>query len=779
MNPKRKTRTIQSVYKKYWDNAQSNSNQPKTKEVIVFTTWGLVFSIIVSSICFMWNNCMNVQFIPGNLSKTKIITEVPFEFESKVKTNRLREQKKRQARNVYEINEKKYDNFIKTLKFLDERMECFSYENVLSERGRNDIKEFVNEFNAASPIKVEWQDVALLVSSLDQIERTQIFQECVSMLREIAHDGVFYDDSVQQSSINASNLYGFRIKGRQQQHVRTQEGALHYMRMHLLSLDLDKDIVTILFKILKQGVKPNLVYDPEESKIDMNLIVRSVKPVIVRYDVGDIILEQNVVINQESYESLIAYQKALKSASNKGYGLYDTFFSKSFLALIATVIVFLGIKVTCPKIPILTRKRFFILACLTIFQLIILRLFTQFGELDIFIRNFTLIHALYCIAPFMFAPAMATLLFGAVYGLIVSVITVILYTLMLSRPIDFCLVILVTCLSLVTLLENVKLKSKIFVCSLYAGVVFAISIITHGIFTQLDNRVMLLQVGSAFLMAFLTAILTVTFFPFFEHIFSEHTDISLLKLTDYANPLLQQLQLIAPGTYQHSLVVSNLSEQVAGSIKANKVICKAAALFHDIGKINKPEYFIENQSNHINLHDQQTPYISSLIIRNHVKEGVSLAEIAKLPKIVIDIIREHHGTTVTQFFYDKACSEVLNEIDKTNMTQKEIDRYLKDKVDKSSFRYDGPRPRTKESAIVMLSDSIEAASRSLKKVTHQNIENLVDIIFFNKISDHQLDECPITLDELRTLKKAFSFTLLSMLHSRINYSNNDFNTKKV
>jgi putative nucleotidyltransferase with HDIG domain len=206
-------------------------------------------------------------------------------------------------------------------------------------------------------------------------------------------------------------------------------------------------------------------------------------------------------------------------------------------------------------------------------------------------------------------------------------------------------------------------------------------------------------------------------------------------------------------------------------------VCKVAALFHDLGKLVKPEYFIENQSNHVNPHDQQTSYISSLIIRSHAREGVAIASEAELPKIIIEAISEHHGTTVTRFFYDKAHRELLSEIDTANMTAREIDNYLRDKLDKSSFRYDGPRPRSKETAIIMLADSVEASSRSLSKVTHQNIENLVENVFSAKMLDHQLDECPVTFDEIKSLKKAFSFTLLNMLHSRINYGGNESDVK--
>ncbi|MDR2721119.1 MAG: HDIG domain-containing protein [Puniceicoccales bacterium] len=743
---------------------------PSKFEVATFHfIWLMVVTMVISMVCFMGNDCMNVQFIPGNLSKSKIIAEVPFEFESKVRTQKLYEQKKRQACNVYTIDEGRYDSFINMLKLLDERLESFSYENVLSEQGRNDIRELANEFNAAGMLKLEWQDVALIVISLGQIERTQIFQECVSTLREIAKDGVYFDDLFTlQPGESFVGLYGFKIKGRQQQRVRTQEEAFHHARARILSLELDKDIATIFFKMLKQGIRPNLVYDAEGSRLDASIIARSVRPIVVKHDRGDVILEQNTMIDQEAYETFIEHQRALRANHMNGHASYYIFFMKVFLAFITIAISFIGSTLFGQRSSVSQRKRYFILSTIMLLQVIILRAYVQVGELEIFVKNFTLIYALYCAAPFLIAPAIGTLLLGITDGLALSVVVSILHTLMLARPTDFCLVILFTCISLIRLLREASSRSRVFVCSLYAGLTFAGLVIIHGILTQLTPTIVMAQVLSTFAMSTATGVAIVLFLPLFEKIFSICTDISLLRLTDYKNPLLQRLQFAAPGTYQHSLIVSILSEQVAYSVKADKIICKTAALFHDLGKITKPEYFIENQNSDANPHDKQTPYISSLIIRNHVREGIVLASVSKLPKVIIDAIAEHHGTTTTQFFYDKARGDLLAEIDVINATSKDIDKYLRGKLDKNSFRYDGPRPRSKESAVIMLADSIEAASRGIKKVTHQNIENLIEEIFLKKTSDHQLDECPITLGELKSLKKAFTFTLVHMLHSRIN-----------
>jgi putative nucleotidyltransferase with HDIG domain len=211
------------------------------------------------------------------------------------------------------------------------------------------------------------------------------------------------------------------------------------------------------------------------------------------------------------------------------------------------------------------------------------------------------------------APAVGTLLLDIADGLASFVVVKILYTVTLARPTDCCLVILFTCFTFVRLSREASFQSKIFACSLCGGLIFAGLIIIHGIFTQLTSNRVMAHMVSTFAMSATNSVIIVLFLRFFKKRFSICTGISLLKATDYKNSLLQGLQFAASGTYQHSLIVSILSEQVAHSLKADKTICKTAALFHDLDKIAKPEYFIENQNNNVNLYNQQTPYISSVI----------------------------------------------------------------------------------------------------------------------------------------------------------------------
>lgn len=278
--------------------------------------------------------------------------------------------------------------------------------------------------------------------------------------------------------------------------------------------------------------------------------------------------------------------------------------------------------------------------------------------------------------------------------------------------------------------------------------------------------------ATAFGTAILAALLISGLLPLFEGTFQLTTDISWLELSDLNHRLLRQMQLEAPGTFHHSLVVAALSEAAAEKIGANAPMCRVCAYFHDVGKLKKPNYFIENlQDGAENPHDGLTPTMSSMIIIAHVKDGVDLAVKHKLNPRIIDVIQEHHGDSLVLFFYRRAQEQKKAEMEK-------VDRRLENpedlpRVEENNFRYPGPRPSTRESGIICLADSIESASRTIKKPTLAKIRTLVDDIVRLKINDGQLDECPLTLSELAIVKDSFASTLRSMLHSRIDYPKDD------
>jgi putative nucleotidyltransferase with HDIG domain len=241
--------------------------------------------------------------------------------------------------------------------------------------------------------------------------------------------------------------------------------------------------------------------------------------------------------------------------------------------------------------------------------------------------------------------------------------------------------------------------------------------------------------------------------PLFEKLFDFTTDFKLLELSSSNNPLLRQFSVVAPGTYQHSIMAATLAESAASAVGANPLLARVASLYHDIGKITKPNYFIENISNSENPHDKLSPTMSSLIISSHVKDGQELAKKYKLGDKIENIIGEHHGTSMIGAFYEKAFNE-------------NKDGHLS----KDAFRYSGKKPQTKEAGIIMLADSVEAISRTMTNISPSRLELMVRKTINRIYSDGQLDECELTLKDLHSIGDAFVKVLNSVFHQRIPYA---------
>lgn len=380
------------------------------------------------------------------------------------------------------------------------------------------------------------------------------------------------------------------------------------------------------------------------------------------------------------------------------------------------------------------------------------------------------------LVPYAFSPLVLSVMLGRNHGLYAAVFASLWGSLLVGRidPV-FLVISLITGFIAVYVTLQVRRRSRLIRAGVYVGIATWILAATFGQIGpiiwempgQTDWRMVGLQSLAAIGTGIATAIVVSGLLPVLENIFKITTDISWLEMSDLNHPLLKRMSLEAPGTYHHSLAVANLSEAAAEVVGANPTICRVGSYFHDIGKLVKPDYFTENMPPGHNPHDELTPTMSALIIIAHVKEGVDLALKNKLNSEIIDIIRQHHGTSLVTYFYKRA----LQQQDDARLGGKIMNMRPDDVPDvrEESFRYPGPRPRTKEAAIVSLADAIESASRSLERPTPQRIDDLVNGIIENRIAEHQLDEAPLTLAEIQQAAESFRFTLVNMLHARIAY----------
>lgn len=288
---------------------------------------------------------------------------------------------------------------------------------------------------------------------------------------------------------------------------------------------------------------------------------------------------------------------------------------------------------------------------------------------------------------------------------------------------------------------------------LYIALANIVSIIT---LVLIEGNINLVLVGAGIIIGavngILSAVLMIGALPYLEAAFSITSMIKLLELSNPNHELLKRELLEAPGTYHHSLMVGNLAEASAESIGANPLLVRVGAYYHDIGKVKRPEYFVENQRGFENPHEKIAPALSALIITSHVKEGVELAREVHLPQVIIDFIEQHHGTGLAKYFYSRALEEDREGV-----------------ISEESFRYEGPKPQSKEVALVMLADSVEAAVRSLQTPTPEKIENMVRMIIRDKLNDGQLELCDLTFKDLDVIAKSFCKILEGVYHKRIEY----------
>ena len=381
---------------------------------------------------------------------------------------------------------------------------------------------------------------------------------------------------------------------------------------------------------------------------------------------------------------------------------------------------------------------------------------------------------MHLLPPLAFAPMVHSVLLGRHVGFFSSLSVALFGCLLVpvSEVFFFLSINLISGSIAVALTRNVRRRGSLLRAGFYVGATTMLLALAFGkidlsaIHTGQGIYEELSKIGITIAGGMLTGMVVSGSLPALETLFLITTDISWLELSDLNHKLLRRLQLEAPGTYHHSMVVASLAESAAEEVGANAAMCRVCSYFHDIGKLQKPEYFIENQGD-VNPHDNLTPTMSAIIIVAHVKDGVDMAIKNKLNPKIIEVISEHHGDSLVSYFYHKARDQRLE-------VEQKVKEGLENKedipeVDTKSFRYPGPGPSSRESGIISLADCVESASRSLKKPTPQKIKHLVDDLVMSRVTSGQLDNSGLTMGDIRAACKSFAATLRSMMHTRIDY----------
>ena len=449
----------------------------------------------------------------------------------------------------------------------------------------------------------------------------------------------------------------------------------------------------------------------------------------------------------------IAMLGSMKQALRESRRLWDPLTIVASV-LFATIFILLSIVYFQLKRPDIIRslQKLSLIVCIIILTLILAKM-TEHLLLQ---NKTTIIDVIRYPLIIPFATILVCILLGSGIALFTACFLSIILAITLAMDQNrFLIVNLVTSLIIIVSTRDMRRRNEVF---LVCGKAWLSIIPILFAFSFSENIGWNISLGADFASSFgfllITAILVVGLLPILESLFHVMTDMSLMEFMDPGNELLRRMTLEIPGTYQHCLVLGNIAEAAAQAIGANGLFCRVATLYHDIGKLNNPQFFTENQQGGVNIHQLLTPLESAQVIISHVLDGETLARKYRLPQSFIDVIREHHGTTLVYYFYVKQVELMGGEAEE---------------VDQSRFRYPGPKPYSKESGIIMLADTIEAASRSLEETSEESLSDMVDHLISDKISDGQFNECQLTFEEVEIVKKTIVRTLMMSHHIRIRY----------
>ncbi len=496
---------------------------------------------------------------------------------------------------------------------------------------------------------------------------------------------------------------------------------------------------TFIVPLLLASLEQNIIYDKIASdellQSELNSINISQGLIIE----GQIIVNKGEIVNADRYQKLLSLKEDFEGAEWNRTSYYLVLFGQIILVGISLLILFLFLRQYRLEIITNTTRISMILSLIVIMVLL--------SALTLRINS-----AYLYILPFCISPIILKAFFDNRVALFVHLITILVIGFIAPNGFEFVFLQLIAgIISILTVLKMYK-RAQLFisvgkVIGVYFLVYIALSVIHDASFSGIELSILVKFAISGALTLFAYPIIFL-----FEKIFSLVSDISLLELSDTNSPLLRRLSEEAPGTFQHSLQVANLAEMGALEIGANAMLTRAGAIYHDIGKLQNPMYFIENQSSNLNPHDEIEFDESAEIIIGHVLDGIEIAKENNLPDELIDFIRTHHGTTTVQYFYKQFIAD-----------------FPEEEVDIKDFTYPGPKPYSKETAILMMADSSEAAARSIKNPTSENIDALIEKIINKQISADQYVNADITFKEINQIKRLFKKKLVNIHHARIEY----------
>ena len=727
------------------------------REVLI----GLLASVILSSILVGFLHRAIPEFEIGEVARQEIRAPIDLQYVDEEMTALKRSEAMKSVPAVYDLNQGRIFEINRAVRNTFEIARSFLEENASRLKGAigsDKQKTLISELKKLEGGNLPDDVVSLLLrENFDAEIESNILNNISTVLSDgIVEDGERFDNEQRTGIVIRDGSIPTGLPLSDTNLVRDLPEARKYLRQ--MDLDLPKmaegDKETLL-RYLESLLVPTLFFNESETEARRELAASQVPPVVVQIRGGQTLVPYGTPITPKLLSQLNAIRNLWKPSSIIPRGLgYFLFAVVLLYALWRYLILFKA------RRSVIRKQATLILVIITA-ELLVIRLLS--GLADILDERFDWFQdpsRLYYAIPFALGPLLVALLADGNLGVMVSVILATL-TGLFYGDVYIAVYLIMGSLAGIYSIRQYKDRAAI----LKAG--FAIWVLNCICFTGLSvlrqNPVSLAEAMDLAILAFISGILASTIasmmLPALEYFFKIVTDIRLLELSNLNDPILRRLSVEAPGTYHHSLMVATLAENAAEAIGANPLLVRVSAYYHDIGKIVKPEYFVENQSVDHNKHEQISPRMSSLVLARHVKDGLQLAKEIGLPQQIKDMIPQHHGTRMMSYFFQKA---------------KERGDMRNGAVSETDFRYAGPKPQSREAAIMMMADSVEAASRTLSSPNSSQVKGLIDRLVDGIVSEDQFDECNITLKDIRLVKESFFKILAGYFHRRIDYPNYDF-----
>ncbi len=688
-----------------------------------------IFFIMLTAITLV----LSINFFPdkillkeGQICTKDILSPGDFEFVDLEATQNLKEKAAKSIKEVYDLNlanienvEKEIDNLFLKIKEYQEKIDELSKDtnDNITENNRgltdDELNEMANKINEDLGLYISEQ-VIVDCFQFDNLSLEKIRVDIKNSMRKIMEQGIKIDDL---------------------------ENAKKQLIREISEISLDHHDALIASNIATSLLLPSLFLNEEDTDKRRQEAIASVDDVTKTIQKGQIIIRKGEVVTSED----IAILNALGLKNPKIN--FSNIIGMIMITAICLLVVFLYLRYFSSAIYENVNK-LILLGIISIFVVLLAKIASQASGYLMPIASASMLIAI------SLSPNIAILL---------TVILSLLIGFIPGGGLNYILVSVISGIMAIYSIRKATQRSSLTRAGLIIAGVNIITISALGLINNESYYLILQNNLWGVLNGFLAVILTIGILPFLESYFDITTSFKLMELSNPNQPLLKKLILEAPGTYHHSIVVGNLSETVAEEIGGNGLLARVGAIYHDIGKIKRPYFFTENQEAYKNIHDEMEPSLSALVIASHVKEGIELAKTHKLPKDIIDIIAQHHGTNLITYFFHRALKE---------------NGSANDAVAEENYRYSGPKPQTKEAGIILLADSLEAAARSLTNPTATRIKTLVKEIIQKNLQNGQLEECDLTLKDLDKIGDNFARILTGMFHTRVEYPDDDL-IKKI